>query len=587
MARKGVFPVLAVAAVLACANAVATVTIYQNSDILANPDDVLVYLLDGLNTGEGLQVATVGQQPADLLAGLTEWPSAYIIPPQVRSDASAWGDSPYALAEGLASDGPLDALRNYVHAGGNLVLLAGGSGGGGGLGLSVAAAVLDSPIGCQRAEALPGLLLGQSTTSPHVPYLPGLEVIELDPQAANSQALLVCDDMAGAAPWFEGWDDVAMRPLTAALMWTYGAGRITWIGAGLDSESSAQAWLPVIKSAVSATPVPVAGATHPKPSPGPIAMYGGYGGYGGYYGTPPPAVSYPSPAPPTYGPYGAYPSPAPAYSSPAMSYPPPAVSYPPPAVSYPPPAVTKSPSPSPEPSPEPEPSPVPEPEPSPVPEPEPSPTPEPEPSPAPEPEPSPEPKPSPSPAPGPSPSPPPPLPPPPTPPSPSPPHPPPPPSPPPPTPPPPSPPPPRSPPPSPPPPSPRPPYPSPSPVDPRGGKGLGAEPAGCFKTSGVVLAEGNAATAQAFDPLACAALVHGDGSYSYVGFAEGNKCYGYKKQQPPGDSAKLTTCKACQNSKFSADMCGGSGAMSLYSLEELFPAVPPPASDYTPPPMDS
>eukprot|EP00198_Chlamydomonas_reinhardtii_P010018 XP_001699355.1 hydroxyproline-rich cell wall protein [Chlamydomonas reinhardtii] len=316
---------------------VATVTIYQNSDILANPDDVLVYLL----------VATVGQQPADLLAGLTEWPSAYIIPPQVRSDASAWGDSPYALAEGLASDGPLDALRNYVHAGGNL--------------------------------ALPGLLLGQSTTSPHVPYLPGLEVIELDPQAANSQALLVCDDMAGAAPWFEGWDDVAMRPLTAALMWTYGAGRITWIGAGLDSESSAQAWLPVIKSAVSATPVPVAGATHPKPSPGPIAMYGGYGGYGG-------------------------------------------------------------------------------------------------------------------------------------------------------------------------------------------GKGLGAEPAGCFKTSGVVLAEGNAATAQAFDPLACAALVHGDGSYSYVGFAEGNKCYGYKKQQPPGDSAKLTTCKACQ---------------------ELFPAVPPPASDYTPPPMDS
>lgn len=70
----------------------------------------------------------------------------------MRSDASAWGDSPYALAEGLASDGPLDALRNYVHAGGNLVLLAGGSGGGGGLGLSVAAAVLDSPIGCQRAE---------------------------------------------------------------------------------------------------------------------------------------------------------------------------------------------------------------------------------------------------------------------------------------------------------------------------------------------------------------------------------------------------------------------------------------------------
>ena len=32
-------------------------------------------------------MATVGQQPADLLAGLTEWPSAYIIPPQVRAGA--------------------------------------------------------------------------------------------------------------------------------------------------------------------------------------------------------------------------------------------------------------------------------------------------------------------------------------------------------------------------------------------------------------------------------------------------------------------------------------------------------------------
>ncbi|KAG2441502.1 hypothetical protein HXX76_003124 [Chlamydomonas incerta] len=551
--------------------------------------------------GEGLQVATVGEQPEDLLAGVVEWPSAYVIPAQVRSDSSAWGDSPYIEAEDLSSDDRLDALRNYVHAGGNLLVLAGG--GDGDLGLSVVAAVLDAPIGCERAEALPGLTLGQSTTSPHVPYLPGLESIELDQEAADSQALLACDNMAGAAPWFEGWDDAAGRPLTAALVWTYGAGRVTWLGAGLDSESSAAAWLPVIKSAVSATPIPVADPVRPKASPspspspgegvadGPIAMYGGgygYGGYGGYYGsTPSPSMSYPSPAP-SYGPYGAYPSPAPTYS-PVVSYPPPAVTESPspepepepkPAASpapepqptptpedepspspereptpspedepspspepKPSPSPEVEPSPAPKPEPEPKPSPSPEVEPSPAPKPKPSPSPEVEPSPAPKPEPSPEPKPSPRPEPSPDPS---------------------------------------------PSPSPSPPLPvksSPPPVEPRGRKGLGAQPAGCYKTTGVPIPEGNAGTPKAFDPLACAALAHGNGDFVYVGFAEGYKCYGYKKQSLPNDNTKSSACSACQNNKYETDMCGGSGAMSMYSLQELFPAYPPP-SDYTPPPQE-
>ncbi|KAG2438383.1 hypothetical protein HYH02_010838 [Chlamydomonas schloesseri] len=208
----------------------------------------------------------------------------------------------------------LKSLREFVSAGGNLVLL-GNTGEQAALGLIQR--VLDRPPGCRpaavrfraraggaaaaaedaSAAALPPVLAAVRTPDVFLPLggtgpecggaVGMLECMPATGPAAAAAGAAAAPAAAGPVPWFDrvgtgrggaaaGLDEAMVGP---GFVWPHGRGRVIWLGATFDSATSVD-WVRLLAAAALAPPLPA-----------------------GYWDTPPPARPPPPPLGPSVPPY--------------------------------------------------------------------------------------------------------------------------------------------------------------------------------------------------------------------------------------------------------------------------------------------